>query len=259
MDSVQYLEMRPQPNAPTFTPGRGIPQSCLTPDFPEAGEDIALGCILAPETDGPDSLLNVSEYMRTVENQSNYNQVYLSSGQAVLGPRGPPQDLDSSATSFGSKTSCDMVTNLCYSPEVTIEGPEPSQYSDFDCNTTTAGLNLTGSFVDLTYSDSSGGGSSGAEYGDAGYGLLFQYYNDTQKLHQVVSGEVLVDQRSTQLFWGLVFELQFAVALLGSVYSTNLTNNSDPASFGLVTQPGGAGAGILSCETNLSEIVSKGV
>ena len=243
MDSVQYLEMRPQPNAPTFTPGRGLPQSCLTPDFPEAGEDIALGCILAPETDGPDSLLNMSEYMRTAENQSNYNQVYLSGGQAVLGPSRPPPDLDFSATSFGSQTNCQMVTDLCYVPFVTIEGPEPSQYADNGCNTTTAGLNLTGSFGDLE---------------DAEYGLIFQYYNDTQKLHQVVGGEVLVDQGSTQLFWGLVFELQFAGALLGSVSVNNLTNNSEPASFGLVPQPGGAGAGILSCETKLSEIVSKG-
>ena len=194
--------MRPQPNAPTFTPGRGIPQSCLTPDFPEAGEDIALGCILALETDGPESLLNVSEYMKTAENQSNDNQVYLSGGQAVLGPSGPPQDLDFSETSFGSQTSCEMVTNLCDSPRVTIEGPEPSQYSEPDCNTTTAGLNLTGSFDDVAYGDSSGAGNGNAEYR-----LLFQYYNNTQKLRQVASGEILVDQGSTQLFWGLVFEL----------------------------------------------------
>lgn len=247
MDSVQYLEMRTQPNAPTFTPGRGIPQSCLTPDFPEAGEDIALACILAPETGGPASLLNVSEYMRTAENQSNYNQVYFSGGQAVLGPSRPPPDLDFSATSFGSQTNCQMVTDLCYVPFVTFEGPEPSLYADYGCNTTTAGLNLTGSFSDVAYGDDI----------DGVYGLLFQYYNDTHKLHQVVNREVLVDQGSTQLFWGLVFELQFAGAL--SVDSNNMTNSSQPASFGLIQQPSGAFAGILSCETNLSEIVSKDI
>ena len=251
MDSVQYLERRSQPNAPSFTPGRGIPQSCLTRDFPGGlGTELALGCILRPDTNNPNTfrtLWNASEYIRTAENQSNYNQVYLSGGQAVLGPSRPPPDLDFSATSFGSQTNCQMVTDLCYVPLVTFEGPEPYLYADYGCITTTAGLNLTGSFSDVAYGDDI----------DGVYGLLFQYYNDTHKLHQVVNREVLVDQGSTQLFWGLVFELQFAGAL--SVDSNNMTNSSQPASFGLIQQPSGAFAGILSCETNLSEIVSKDI
>ena len=108
--------------------------------------------------------------MKTAENQSNYNQVYLRSGQAVLGPSRPPPDLDFSVTSFGSQTSCEIVTDLYYSPFFTYEGPEPSQYSEYNCNTTTAGLNLNGSFGDL-------------DCGDTEYGLIFQYYNDTQKLY----------------------------------------------------------------------------
>lgn len=239
MDSVQYLEMRPQLNTPTFTPGHGIPQSCLTPP----GPDIAFICILVKESYGQATLRNVTEYMKTAENQSDYNQVYLSGGQAVLGPSKPPPDLGFWATSFGSQTSCEIVTNTCYFPDFTFINPSINLYGDFNC--TTAGLNLTGSFSDL-------------DKGSAPYGLISQYYNDTQKLHQVDGGETLVDQGSTQILWGLVFELQFLGASLGPIYGNNLTD-PNPTSFGLVTQPSGVGAGILSCETNLSEIVSKSV
>ena len=165
MDSIQYLERRSQPNDPTFTPGRGISQSCLTPKFQGGAE----GCILTYMPSGLEIVLNVLEYTRTAENQSNYNQVYLSGGQAVLVPKKPPPDLDFWATSFGSQTNCEMVTHLCYFPSVLYDGERNLDF-DYYCNTTSAGLNLDRSFSDW-------------DDGDDVYVLNFQYYNDTQKLH----------------------------------------------------------------------------
>ena len=179
MDPVRYLERRSQPNIPTFAPGRGIPQSYLTLEFQRGAE----GCILTYMPSGLEIVLNVLEYMRTAENQSNYNQVYLSGGQAVLGPSKPPPDLDFWATSFGSQTSCEMVTHLCYIPSSLYDG-EINLDFDYYCNTTSAGLNLNGSFGDW-------------DDGDDEYGLDFQYYNDTQKLHQMGGGETPVTQGST--------------------------------------------------------------
>ena len=241
MDPVQYLERRSQSNVPTFTPGRGIPQSCLTPEVQGGAE----GCILTHMPSGLKIVLNVLEYTRTAENQSNYNEVYLSGGQAVLGRSKPPPDLDFWATSFGSQTSCEMVTPLCYFPSL-LYGGEEYQYFDYYCNNTSAELNLNGSFSDF-------------DDGDDEYGLTFQYYSDTRKLHQMGGGKTPVTQGSTQILWAPAFQLQLVGASSGSVDSNDLTNDIQPASFGLVQKPDEAYVGILSCEINLSEVVSKGV
>ena len=66
-------------------------------------------------------------------------------------------------------------------------------------------------------------------------------------------------QGSTQILWALAFQLQLVGASSGSVDSNNLTNDTPAASFGLLQKLDEAYVGILSCETNLSEIVSNGV
>ena len=131
-----------------------------------------------------------------------------------------------------------MVTDQCYFPSWLYEG-EGNQYLDYHCNTTLAGLSLNGSFSDF-------------DDGDDEYGLTFQYYNDTQKLHQMGGGQTPVTQGSTQILWALAFQLQLIGASSGSVDSNNLTNDTQPASFGPLQKPDEAYVGILSCEINLS-------
>ena len=145
-----------------------------------------------------------------------------------------------------------MVTNLC-TPVIPLDFGQ-SAFSDY-FNCTTAGLNLTGSYTDIMDGES--------QYGRDDYGLIFQYYYDAQKLQQAESGEELVEQGSTQLFWGLIVKLPFLGFYLGSSYIGNATlgkvNTSLSASFGLILQSNEYVAGIVSCETNLSEIVRKSV
>ena len=80
-----------------------------------------------------------------------------------------------------------MVTHLSYVPSLLYEF-ERNQDFDYYCNTTSAGLNLNGSFSDW-------------DDGDDEYGLDFRYYYDTQKLHQMGGGETPVTQGSTQILW----------------------------------------------------------
>ena len=226
-------------------------------------------------------LLNETEFFRTAANNSDVNLVYLSDGYAVLGPAKPPLDLDFQATGFGSQTSCRALTGLCGASSTVGERvPVPSEFN-FVCNATIAGLNMTGNFLNvLAPLDEESGLSSGPAVTDAtqnnqtdpdltvlggntiagnSFSIGFQYFDESQRLAQTPkldeyygSGE---DRH--QLYWALVWWVPFFTELTYGydtpAWDTPVTNET--AAVGMATDSKGGSVGILSCETNISEVV----
>lgn len=231
-------------------------------------------------------LLNETEFFRTAANYSDVNQVYLSNGYAVLGPAKPPLDLDFQATSFGSQTSCRAVTGLCGAISTVGERePYPSNFN-FVCNSTMAGLNMTGNFLNVLAPLNDSGSSTGPAVTDARQGnnafpalvvlggntivgnsfsIGFQYFNDSQKLKQTpkLDGDYGSGEDRHQLYWALVWWAPFSTTLTPG-YTQSVINDTlawetlvtnETAAVGVSTASIGGSVGILSCETNISEVV----
>ena len=178
----------------------------------------------------------------------------------MLGPAHIPDNLDFQATSYGSHTECRIVTTQCGAESTHGEAPS---IGNFACNNTMAGLNMTGNFYLLGQAlESYWGGpnnSSGIEnvntMSQSSFTFGFQYFDDSAKQEQVEqpsmhglgideSGVVL--NITNQYFWALAFSLlSFAEGAQPDIPWAGL-NLAD-------TQIGVEG--IMSCETNISEIV----
>ena len=234
-------------------------------------------------------LINETEFVRTAANSSDVNLVYLSDGYAVLGPANPPLDLDFQATSFGSQTSCRAITGLCGTISTAgYDIPAISEYN-FVCNATVAGLNMTGNFLNVLAPPDESGLNSGPAVTNASQGnktdpyevvlggntifgnsfsIGFQYFNDSQRLAQTpilnkYDGSDGDDRH--QLYWALVWWAPFTTVLTYGIapdVESTLASFSPPpnetAAVGVSSSRHGAGGGsygILSCETNISEVV----
>lgn len=247
------------------------------------GIDIPIPCLIdiSHVTDTP-QLLNETEFVRTAANSSDVNMVYLKDGYAVLGPAEPPLDLDFQATSFGSQTSCRALTGLC-GANSTVCSPAGNE-SDFNfvCNATIAGLNMTGNFLDVLATLNGSGQSGGPPVtGDILGGntiasnslsIGFQYFNDSQRLAQTpaldeYSGS---DEDRYQLYWALVWWAPFTTVLthcytpwsMNNTLALNTPVTNETAAVGVSPDVGlvsansrGGSVGILSCGTNISEVV----
>ena len=231
-------------------------------------------------------LLNESEFFRTAANTSNVNLVYSSDGYAVLGPAKPPLDLDFQATSFGSQTSCRALTGLCAAHDTVGDNIlEPYDFN-FVCNATVAGLNMTGNFLNVLAPLDESGSSSGPAVTDATQGnktdpyqvvlggntivgnsfsIGFQYFDDSQRLAQTPRLDKYYGSGDDhhQLYWALVWWAPLTTVLthgytpLGVnttlAWDTPVTNET--AAVGVSWDSRGGSFGILSCETNISEVV----
>ena len=291
--SVLYLELRPEQPSQAFTPGRGFNSTCLSNPLGIDGGSLdgPISCIIDPGHAGTiPQLLNETEFFRTAANTSNVNLVYLSDGYAVLGPAKPPLDLDFQATSFGSQTSCRALTGLCDAQSTLYEdSADPSDFN-FVCNATVAGLNMTGNFMNVLAPLDESGLSSGPAVTNATQGnntepyqvvlggntivgnsfsIGFQYFDDSQRLAQTPrldehygSGDGSPEDRH-QLYWALVWWAPFTTALTQGYIplGVNATLGSIPpvtnktAAVGVSNAMRGGSFGILSCETNISEVV----
>lgn len=191
--------------------------------------------------------MNQSEYVKTVGNISDLNKVYLGFHEglqySVLGPAHIPDGLDFQATSYGSHTECRIVTPQCGAENASGARDEPPSDFDFACNGTMAGLNMTGNFDTLALTK---------------FGFEFQYFNNSAKQQQVPLsqpdshglGDVeygLISHIANQFFWALAFSLNI------EFYQADATNHW--AGLNLVAGQEGEPEGIMSCETNISEIV----
>ncbi|KAL8675091.1 MAG: hypothetical protein Q9168_000462 [Polycauliona sp. 1 TL-2023] len=280
--SVLYLEMRPD-SLQAFTPGRDLSPSCLSNprgDSSNGGTDVDIpaDCIIfRGDAVNQATLVNQTEFVRTAGNKSTVNQVLFDNGQAVLAPYEPPANLDFSATSFGSKTTCRVVTSECGAQSVTGERIPYPWSSNYKCNDT-AGLNMTGNFLALKPNEVGRPdytGLSGAPNGDpeaqiykgnklqlSQYDMGFQYFQDPAKQKQVdIEGSGLRPDTS-QLDWAVVFSLHLNWAFW-------ITNNN-PSGFPIKNVTGeinpwdalnlagnmeGGANGILSCHTDISEVL----
>ena len=259
--TVQYLELRPDVAPPGLLPGRSLPLTCIINStlIGPAGT----GCVTQPAgSGGGGGLNNQTEYVRTADNQSNINQVYVIDGKAVIGPSNPPLDFDFQADSFASQTTCKMVTALCGTHATDPGGSDAARDSEYNCNVTMAGLKFSGNFSDLynveqggdTSTSKSTGNTISSTYDTATYGLGFQYFNDAGKTNQSKSSGP-DDAYTPHLYWAVVFTLGSGWDLGDeSPDSDNYTENILD-SLGLAEQPGAGLGGILSCTTDLSNVV----
>ena len=265
--TVQYLETQPI-SLGAFAPGRGIPPSCLNWTSPPRASGRG-SCTIGFELTGvdndiPQTLKNQAEYVMTAGNQSAINQIYTADGQTILGPKAMPDDTDFTATSFGSRTSCKTVTNLCgiynFSESYEIES---TNRVGFACNLTTAGMNISGNLDEVNAPVPGLFYNSSDMYDiinntlsqdnvfaswDAG-GLGFQYFDDASKAHRsFLSGPT--DMTNPSLWWALLFVVSSSG--LGNDPHLNIFHTSR-----LTTRTARSAGGILSCATNLSDVVSR--
>ena len=285
--------MRPQPAPDWFKPGRGVKQSCLDygrGEDPSQTDDLG-GCLFYPGDviDQP-VLINQTEYAKTVWNLSDMNQVYMGFHEGLqysaLGPARVPDNLDFQATSYGSHTECHMVTTECGAESAYGDrGDEELSVFNFACNNTMAGLNMTGNFAylgkDVESYDTSGQNAS-MGYSQAptnprlpknasmviiedvntmsenNFALGFQYFNDSAMLQQVRNGVLglgsaeygPITNTTNQYFWALAFHLDF---LLNS--NDSAENRNPWSNLNMVADAQGGVEGIMSCKTDISEIV----
>ena len=232
-----------------------------------------IGCIISTNTEPLPVLIHELEYLKTAGNISDLNKVYLGFHEglqySVLGPAHIPDDLDFQATSYGSHTECNMVTTQCGAVSV-INDPELTDVSEslynFVCNNTMAGLNMTGNFFYLgeeiesytwginNESDTENPIENVNTMYESDFSFGFQYFNDSAKQIQVPQldnyglGTVEhgpITNITSQYFWAFAFSL---------LYFDNTTENLW-AGLNLVGNGQGGADGIMSCKTNISEIV----
>lgn len=217
-------------------------------------------------------LINQTEFIKTVGNVSDLNRVYLGFHEglqySVLGPAHIPDELDFQATSYGSHTECRTVTTQCGAQSIYGVANYTFNASNFACNNTMAGLNMTGNFYYLgqaeeSYTDGlnmSGGIDNVNTMVENNFGWGIQYFNDSAKQEQADGGDGLglgaslytpVTNMTNQIFWALAFKLNIPLDVIGN----GSQNNNPWARLDLVADQQGGAEGIMSCETNISEIV----
>ena len=215
-------------------------------------------------------LLNETKFFRTAANTSDVNLVYLSDGYAMLGPTNPPLDLDFQATGYGSQTSCRVLTGLCGANSTA--GDRILFPSDFNfvCNATIAGLNMTGSFLNVIAPNGDNQGDStnpalvvlgGNTIAWNSFSIGFQYFDDSQKLTQTPNLDESYGSSEDrhQLYWALVWWAPISTVLThtpgeNSTWDTPVINETAAVGVSTASYKGGS-VGILSCETNISEVV----
>lgn len=266
-----------------LTPGRDLATSCLSdprgetprPDGGTNVENPADCIIFRGDAVNQPTLINQTEFIRTAGNQSTINQVVFDKGYAVLGPRDPPSKLDFEATSFGSRTSCQVVTSECGARSIVGARVQLPWFANFKCNET-AGLNMTGNFLALKPNVSGTAPKlSGAPNGDpeaqiqdgnslllSPYDMGFQYFQDPAKQKQVMLEGSGPRPDTSRLDWALAFQLHLNWAFWiennnpSGFPIKNDTGEINPwAALNLAGNMEGGANGILSCQTNIFEIV----
>ena len=240
--------------------------------------------VLSQDAGNSPQLVNQTEFLKTSGNSSSLHQVYLSGGRSVLGPADQPANLDFQATSFGSKTSCQPVTTLCGA--VSFDDQKSSAVGQFNflCNSSTAGLNMTGNFqnvlapIDERTGNTTGpkvdngtDGSSERVYPNLvvlggntiaanSFDVGFQFFNDAPKQQQLHKPDMyfgygfdMVEDRvqiNSQMHWALVWHAPFTSPL-------DADGGYRAAAVEMNGQNKSGSFGILSCDTEISEVVSQ--
>ncbi|KAL8749095.1 MAG: hypothetical protein Q9199_007900 [Rusavskia elegans] len=236
--SVQYLEMRPD-HTEGFTPGRGLSPSCLndprgdTPR-PDGGIDVSnpADCIIfRGDAVNQPTLVNQTEFVRTAGNQSAVNQVVFDDGLAVRAQH-DRHFLALKPDQSGMPTELSGALNG--DPESQIQKGNSLQLSQYD--------------------------------------MGFQYFQDSAKQKQVEIAGSGLRPDTPRLDWAVVFQLHlnwafwiennnpsgFPIKNVKADPERNITAELNPwATLNLVGNMEGGANGILSCQTNISEILYR--
>ena len=210
------------------------------------------------------SLVNGSEFIGTVSNLSVINRLYLIDGLALVGPSKLPLDIDFNATSFASHTKCRVVTSLCGANSLPNDFLATQKFYNFKCDAATAGLNLSGNFWTLATPLNDSVPSSQGDLSEPmstnnftknEFALGFQYYNDPEKKVQI--GANFLNTSRPNLYWGVAFALEATWSQDQTTQNNHTGEIKDNtwAYLDLVRDQTGGASGIMSCETNVSEIV----
>ncbi|KAL8721832.1 MAG: hypothetical protein Q9181_007624, partial [Wetmoreana brouardii] len=143
----------------SFAPGRGLPSPCL--DYPGSYDPEKLYDNTSPIYDclyqeaqsdgtGPTDLVKASEYAKILANRSDINVIYSKIEGSMILPAKPPAGTDFEATTFGSTTSCETVTDSCDLHWNTSQIFD-QMFDDilYDCRLDGANFNLSGNFTEV--------------------------------------------------------------------------------------------------------------
>ncbi|KAL8651901.1 MAG: hypothetical protein Q9226_004490 [Calogaya cf. arnoldii] len=176
-----------------FKPGRGLPSVCIDlPPFAPDQEDGTMGIIpvlTEPEKQHLNACYSFLNKLNNKEdtpgtpsdNMKEYTSLEKPEGWFLV-PDAPPADVDFQATTFGSSTSCKVVTSLCDIIQPTMivndtgsgEAPKEVPIGDFayECKRDRAGLELSGNASEVR---------NPSRFPSAGHGFIVQYYSDATR------------------------------------------------------------------------------
>lgn len=207
-----------------------------------------------------------------IRSQSGLPRQHEGLQYSVLGPAHIPDNLDFQAATYGSHTECRMVTTQCGAVSDFGARVVLPLYLNFACNSTMAGLNMTGNFANLGQRKESYLGSQQNEsstppalkeenlntMSQSDFGFGFQYFNDSAKQQQVPQVDTYglgldddgpITNTTNQYFWAMAFTLDIQLNIENAIQNPNPWRHLN-----LVATTQGGAEGIISCETNISEI-----
>ena len=251
--------MSPLSSLATFTPSRVLPERCRTLSSIDGDVDSGYGCLINPGGSGADAALqNFTEGYLTVANQSTRSRVYMIDGTAILGVASPDPDVDFTASSFASATTCKLVTTACNASFIDPGGSDAARDESFDCTPAKAGLKLQGNFSQLTETDEGDAGTASSTtppltvYSSITVPMGFQYYNTSAK--NVVSASYDgASANASKIWFGMVFELPPEMVQEPETDSDD--SDTTNKQLDTVYLPRDESGGIMSCTTNLSSVV----
>lgn len=244
-------------------PGRGLSPLCL--DLPPYDPDP----LSQNSTDHFECLNLTTPNWYSVSpdvNKSVTNKILNKPEGWFYGPAKPPAELDFEATTFGSVTSCDMVTDLCdiFQHTVTEQSEVVDQNSintgtnsteqipvgdyGYDCKRDRAGLNIRGNFSDIR--DPAGFGFDILDFTDSTMSTITE---DMNLRGPTLWYAVLVQVRAEFVkddTWTLFNVTSGHNGTSGMVFIERLSGFVGPGRSG-----GNWISGILSCNTTVSDVV----
>lgn len=242
--------------------------ACLDvpPLAPDAGFSPELGRCLQLQLDNPNK--PGSPCRRSYENISEANRIISKPEGWLIVPATTATELEFKATTFGSSTSCEVVTGRYDVVQPMMTEPFYEEFVEvpfgdaaYDCKRDRAGLDLTGNFSTLGYDLYRPTADSNYAF-DNNY--AFVTYTDSSMSTLETNG--MGQLRRPTYWYALPFRVQLEFVINETLLDYNIVKTHTGTSgnttiepiFGLVRRDSTDGSlvnGILSCTTTLSDVV----